>query len=171
MSKTHRPKDPYFNLVNPKDLLAQLKLDASLIPETAVIEEALAWYEGAQKYGRYNWRMKRVKASVYLAAIYRHLFKFLAGDNQDSKTRVAHMGYIRCCAGIIIDAAHYGVLVDDRPPRGKNPSIEHYLDVEVPKIVKGLQEMFRKETPKQYTIYDAYDGAHSQRRRRASHSR
>jgi hypothetical protein len=157
MTKKHlRPKDPYFHLTNPKDLLAQLKLDPTLIPETAIIEEALAWYEGALKYGRYNWRMKRVKVSVYLAAIYRHIFKFIAGDWSDSHTMIAHMAYVRCCAGIIIDAQKYGCLVDDRPPRGKGFNVESYLDNDIPKVIEHLKHLFRKETPKQYVLGDPY---------------
>jgi hypothetical protein len=166
--KKLRPKDPYFSAVNPKDLVAQSKLDLSLIPETAIIAEALAHLEGALKYGRFNWRMAPVKTSVYYSAMLRHALKFHAGDEVDSKTLIAHLGYIRCCAGIMIDALHHGTLIDDRPPRGRiDPDIEDYLDHDVVKLVEHLQELFKKETPKQYTIQDGFNPkARSQRRRR-----
>lgn len=157
-TKKLRPKDPYFNAVNPKDLVAQSKLDLSVVPETAIIAEALAFFEGALKYGRFNWRIKPVKMSVYFSALMRHLLKMHAGDNIDTKTLISHLGYIRCCAGIMIDAAHYGTLVDDRPPRGRlNPDMEEYLDKDVVKLVGHLQSLFRKENPKQYTIQDTFD--------------
>ena len=153
--KKLRPKDPYFKAINPKDLVAQSKLDLSLVPETAIISEALAFLEGALKYGRFNWRMKPVKLSVYYSALMRHLLKLHAGDSLDSKTLIQHLGYVRCCAAIIIDAAFYGTLVDDRPPRGKsNPDIEALLDKDVVNLVEHLQGLFKQETPHQYTIKD-----------------
>lgn len=165
-TKRLRPKDPYFNAINPKDLVAQSKLDLSVVPETAIIAEALAYFEGALKYGRFNWRMKPVKMSVYYSALMRHLLKMHAGDIKDSKTLIDHLGYVRCCAGIMIDALHHGTLVDDRPPRGRlNPDMERYLDEDVVKIVRGLQHMFRKETPKQYTIQDTFDRRKKRRQR------
>lgn len=168
-SQPHAPKDPYFRAVNPKDLIAQGKLDLSLIPETAIIDEALAFYEGAQKYGRFNWRMKRVKMSVYLSALMRHYLKLLGGEKHDRKTMVGHLAYIRCCAGILIDADYYGSLVDDRPPRGiRNPDISRYLDEGVTEVIANLQQLFKRETPKQYTIADVYaKERRSQRRSRA----
>jgi hypothetical protein len=166
--KKLKPKDPYFRAVNPKDLVAQSKLDLSLVPETAIIAEALAFLEGALKYGRFNWRMKPVKMSVYYSALMRHGLKLQAGDHVDSKTLISHLGYIRCCAAIMIDALHYGTLIDDRPPRGRvDPDIESYLDHDVVKLVEHLQELFKKEVPKQYTIKDVFQRERrSQRRRR-----
>ena len=155
--KRLQPKDPYFNAVNPKDLVAQTKLDLSVIPETAIIAEAAAWYEGALKYGRFNYRMRPVKLSVYYSALMRHLLKFHAGKDDDTATFVAHLGYIRCCAGIMIDAMFHGSLIDDRPPRGRlNPDIESVLDKDMVKLVKHLQKLFKSSSPKQYTIKDVF---------------
>jgi hypothetical protein len=167
-AKKLRPKDPYFSAANPKDLVAQSKLDLSLVPETAIIAEALAFLEGALKYGRYNWRMAPVKMSVYYSALLRHALKLHAGDLVDSKTFLSHLGYIRCCAGIMIDALHHGTLIDDRPPRGRvDPDIEGYLDHDVVKLVEHLQELFKKEEPKQYTIKDVFTKPKQLRQRRS----
>ena len=153
IAEAHRPKNPYAD-VNPKDILAAAKLPLDLIPETLHIEVALAFLEGALKYGRYNWRIKPVKVSVYLAAMERHLRKYQSGEERDSKTGVRHMAYIICCASIVIDAELYGTLRDDRPPRGKaNPGISEYID-NAQVIIKHLQKMFKDEHPKQYTIQD-----------------
>ena len=157
---THDPKDPYANLTNPKDLVAQMKLDLSVVPETLEIDIALAFLEGALKYGRFNWRMKPVKMSVYVAALKRHLNKLIAGEDCDQATGVKHLSYLMCCAAIMNDAAHYGTLIDDRPPRGRvktltvNP-ISAYID-DAQQTVAHLKQMFASHTPHQYTIADIF---------------
>lgn len=152
------PKDPYFAAENPKDLVAQSRLDTSLIPDTFLVELALAFYEGALKYGRYNWRMAPVKASVYFSAFDRHFRKFNAGEMRDKKTGTAHMGYVGCCAAIIHDAMIRGTMVDDRPPRGRNKlDFSAWLDGEVSRRMKKLQVMFESYTPRQFTIRDNFD--------------
>lgn len=153
--KTLAPKNPYGLPDNPKDLVGQTKLDLSVIPETFIIELALAFYEGALKYGRFNWRMRPVKASVYLSALDRHILKYKAGEDCDKTTGTAHAGYIACCIAILFDAKKYGTLIDDRAPRGRlNPDISAWLDGEVIKRVKKLQGIFKDQTPKQFTIQD-----------------
>ena len=42
--------------VNPKDLLGMNKVPLDLIPPVASIHAALAHYDGASKYGPFNWR-------------------------------------------------------------------------------------------------------------------
>ena len=54
---------------NPKDRLGVLKVPLDLVPMAGVIYEALAFAEGAIKYGEFNWRNKAVRRRVYLAAI------------------------------------------------------------------------------------------------------
>jgi hypothetical protein len=159
------PKDPYFAAENPKDLVAQTKLDLSFIPETFLIEVAAAFYEGALKYGRFNWRMAPVKASVYIGAFDRHKMKYMAGELRDKKTKTHHLGYMGCCSAIILDAEIYGTLIDDRPPRGRNnPDISEWLDGEMVERIKHLQKLFAKETPKQFTIQDSFDEMKRERR-------
>ena len=58
---------------NPKDLLGTAKPDATKIPAVAIAWEALAMMDGAGKYDPYNWRANKVIASIYIAAIKRHL--------------------------------------------------------------------------------------------------
>lgn len=152
------PKIPYQLPDNPKDLVAQTKLDLSLIPETLIVEVGLAFYEGALKYGRYNWRMRPVKASVYLSAADRHILKYKAGEERDPLTGTLHLAYTICCVAIIIDADKYGTLVDDRAPRGRlNPNIAKQMDTEVMKRIKHLKNLFKDEKPKQFTIGDSID--------------
>jgi hypothetical protein len=162
------PKDPYFAAENPKDLVSQAKLDLSLIPETFLIELAMAFYEGALKYGRYNWRMAPVKASVYLSAFDRHVIKWGSGEERDKSTGTHHLGYAGCCLAIMIDAQRYGTLVDDRAPRGRlDPDTSAWLDGEIIERVKKLQNLFKDQAPKQFTIADNFHAKKGPKVRRA----
>jgi hypothetical protein len=108
-------KDPH--LENPKDRLGINKVPLHLIPESALIHEAMAMWQGGVKYGPYNWRGKRVVASIYVAAAKRHLALYWEGETF-AKDGVHHLGHVRACTGIILDADATGNLIDDRPPAG-----------------------------------------------------
>lgn len=104
---------------NPKDLLGIKKVQLNLVPSSSKIYQALAMEDGAEKYGPYNWRSKKVRASIYVAAALRHLEAWhdsreeLAEDSQKP-----HLGHALACLGIIVDALETGNLVDDRPLPG-----------------------------------------------------
>lgn len=154
-SKLLGPKNPYGLPDNPKDLVGQTKLDLSVIPDSYLIALALAFYEGALKYGRFNWRMRPVKASVYISACQRHILKWGSGEEVDKTTGVHHLAYATCCLAIMYDAQKYGTLMDDRAPRGRlNPNISKELDTSVVRGVKHLQKLFKDQKPKQFTIAD-----------------
>lgn len=137
---------------NPKDAIGSGKLPLELVPESAICEESLAFLEGALKYGRFNWRIGGVRASIYKAAFLRHMAKWWNGSNTDPLTRVTHLGNARACLGILIDAEWSGMLTDDRPPA--QPGIEAHIDGLVD-VVTHLKELFKAHTPKQYTISDS----------------
>lgn len=99
---------------NPKDRLGVKKVPLSLIPMPALLYEALAFAEGARKYGEFNWRRKAVRRRVYLEAILRHTLAALAGEDNDADGGLPHEAKIRACCGIIIDAREIGNLIDDR---------------------------------------------------------
>src|SRR5262249_17492444 len=107
---------PDLKPTNPKDRIAVSKLDLSLFPATAVAYGALAMAEGDAKYGGYNWRVGGVLASVYLAAVRRHIDKWENGQWADLKSLVPHLGSALACIAILIDAHEAGMLKDDRPP-------------------------------------------------------
>jgi hypothetical protein len=102
---------------NPKDAIGSTKLPLDLVPDTLEVFAALAFAEGASKYGAYNWRESGVRASIYRAALDRHLKKWWNGENVDPKTKVPHLASVMACAGIILDAEAMGKLTDDRPPK------------------------------------------------------
>jgi hypothetical protein len=114
--------------INPKDLVGILKVPSlSVVPATGMIYEALAMWDGAVKYGPFNWRENPVKATVYLDAHDRHIKAWAAGQDIDPKSGMPHLGHARACLGILVDAFETGNLIDDRP---KNEAVvrllEHY---------------------------------------------
>ena len=114
---------------NPKTRYGLAKVPMHLFPASARIMGALAFKDGARKYGPYNWRESGVTASVYVAALQRHLDAWFDGENVAQDSGVHPLGHVIACAAIIIDAAQCGQLNDDRPPTG-NASMMHQLFME-----------------------------------------
>jgi hypothetical protein len=107
------------NTQNPKDRLGIKKVQLNLVPASATIYQALAMQNGAAKYGAYNWREKKVIASIYIAACMRHVAAwFDSGEYLAEDSGVPHLGHALACLGIIVDALETGNLVDDRPTPG-----------------------------------------------------
>jgi len=136
---------------NPKDRIGSSKLPLDLIPATASIEEALAFLEGAEKYGAFNYRAVGVRASIYVAAAMRHIQKWVNGEERDEKTGVHHLGSARACLGILLDAQSMDKLTDDRPPA--SPEFSRMVD-EAQERVEHIKELFKDKDPKHYTIDD-----------------
>lgn len=109
--------------VNPKDRAAQGKLRLSLVPPVAIAHEAAAMTDGANKYGPYNWRTRKVAASIYLDALKRHVDSWFDGEEVAPDSKVHHLGHARACLGIILDAQETGNLVDDRPVPGRAAAV------------------------------------------------
>lgn len=103
---------------NPKDLLGVAKPQIDLIPPASMIYQALAMGLGASKYGPFNWRSKKVKMSIYIAAAMRHLLSVLDGQDDDEESNAPHIGHALACLGILADAKETGNLIDDRPVKG-----------------------------------------------------
>ena len=111
-------KRPVKDETNPKDLTGTAKVQLGLLPAAGKVYGALSMQDGAAKYGPYNWRSKKVRMSVYLDAIERHLLALRDGEDNASDSGVPHLGNIIACASILADAAEGGFLIDDRPPPG-----------------------------------------------------
>ena len=104
--------------INPKDILGLSKPSLTKIPPSALVHEALAMMDGDKKYGAYNWRSKKVIASVYVDACQRHILAWFDGEEKARDSGIHHLGHARACLGILIDAQQGGNLKDDRPPPG-----------------------------------------------------
>jgi hypothetical protein len=135
---------------NPKDAIGSKKLAMHLVPSIVQIYAALGFTEGALKYGKYNWRVAGVRASIYLDAIYRHTAKLQNGEWADKVTKVPHLASIIACAGIIADARLCGKLNDDRPPA--QPALSSMIDREAAELTIHLQQLFKDHNPEQFTI-------------------
>jgi hypothetical protein len=135
---------------NPKDAIGAGKLPLELVPDTIRAYAALAFFEGASKYGRFNWRVAGVRASIYRAALDRHLVKWWNGEDADPKTGVPHLASVIACAGIILDAQLCGKLTDDRPP----PAPLGDLIDSLAAAVESLKTEFAEHRPHQWTIED-----------------
>lgn len=135
---------------NPKDAIGVTKVPFHLIPGSAKAHLAMGFLEGALKYGKYNWRVAGVRASIYLDAMERHMEKYKNGEDVDEVTKVPHLASIMACCAIILDAELVGKLTDDRPPRA---DVSKLLD-SLTDHVGHLSELYEGETPHQYTIDD-----------------
>lgn len=138
---------------NPKDTVGTTRPPMQLIMLPAWLHMSTALLEGS-KYGAWNWTIAGVRASIYVAAACRHLFKWFFGQRCDPKTRVHHLGSVLACVAILLDAEHRGKLVDDRPP--SLPRMDDLFD-EIEATAKHLTELFAKEraAAKHYTIVDS----------------
>ena len=100
---------------NPKDVLASAtKLPLHLWPAPATALGVTALLDGALKYGRANWRVSGVRASVYKDALDRHMSAWFEGEDNDPQSGVPHLGHALACLAILADAKAAGTLVDDR---------------------------------------------------------
>lgn len=136
---------------NPKDVVGGTKLPLDLVPSSVEVFAAMAFCEGALKYGKFNWRVAGVRMSVYISAIKRHLKKLEDGEWADPVTRVPHISSIIACAGIIGDASLCDKLTDDRAPAAPSPE---FIDRQV-ELVAHLKDLFAEHNPKQFTIEDS----------------
>jgi hypothetical protein len=115
---TAKPAAPDKKDTNPKDLVGTRKVPLlSVIPLRVLGEVALALFEGARKYGRFNWRKSGVVVSVYVDAAGRHLAEFYEGVDIDKASGVHHLS--KAIAGLMVlrDSLMHGNAIDDRPPR------------------------------------------------------
>lgn len=103
------------DLANPKDLIGAKKLSLTVFPDVALAHGTHAMMNGAKKYGPYNWRDKKVRASIYIEAARRHLAQWLDREEHAYDSGVHHLGHAMACCAILLDAQEAGCLVDDRP--------------------------------------------------------
>lgn len=108
---------------NPKDAIGIRKFAFSVLPLRVMAGVTLAFVEGALKYGRHNYRIAGVRASVYFDATIRHLFRYWEGEDLDPEApagaRLHHIDKAIASLVVLRDAMLNGMLTDDRPPRIK----------------------------------------------------
>jgi Domain of unknown function (DUF5664) len=102
---------------NPKDAVGTRKSPMSVVPMGVMMEVGVGMLEGARKYGRHNYRIAGVRASVYVDAAMRHLMKFWDfGINIDKDSGLSEVTKAITSLVVLRDAMMTGKWVDDRPP-------------------------------------------------------
>lgn len=86
------------------------------VPPKVSKEIARSMGEGANKYGRFNWRRSKVLASTYYAAARRHLDDWFDGEDQDPDSPTGESHLTKAITSLIVlrDAQIYGTMYDDR---------------------------------------------------------
>ena len=135
---------------NPKDLVGATKLPLHLWPATATAMGSVAMLNGALKYGRSNWRVVGIRASIYVDACQRHLAAWFEGHEADEEG-VPHIASALACLAIIVDAQAAGKLRDDRQVEGGYKDLAARLT----KHVSRLNELHSEREPKHWTIQDS----------------
>lgn len=127
---------------NPKDDAASTRLPLHLIPFISLFWEALALYEGRWKYNRRNWIVGKVRVSVYYSAMMRHAMRYFAGERVDEKSGVHHLGSIKACCSILLDAEENGTLIDDRHLLEGDLKFAEEMAERAEKVMKQIQSAF-----------------------------
>lgn len=109
---------------NPKDAVGIKKAGLSVMPTRVLYEVALGMLEGALKYGRHNYRVIGVRASVYYDATKRHLDAWWEGEDTDPASQLNHITKAISSLIVLRDAMIRGNWVDDRPPRSDDGWID-----------------------------------------------
>lgn len=109
---------------NPKDAMGVAKVPLSTVSAPVMAEVGLAMMEGALKYGRHNYRVSGVRASVYYDAAIRHLMAFYEGQDIDPDSKLPHIVKVIACMAVLRDSQIQGNWVDDRPPKSPDGWLE-----------------------------------------------
>lgn len=104
---------------NPKDAVGTKKAPMSTLSAAVVLEMGLGMLEGARKYGRHNYRVSGVRASVYYDATMRHLMAWWEGEDVDPDSGLNHIVKALTALAVLRDATLNDMVTDDRPPRLK----------------------------------------------------
>jgi len=99
----------------------------STIPLTVMAEVGMALVEGARKYGRHNYRVTPVKASVYVDAAMGHIAQWYEGEDVDVDSNLSHITKAIASLVVLRDGIIQDMLVDDRPPKANLNNVRENL--------------------------------------------
>lgn len=133
---------------NPKDIVGNTKLPLHLWPETATAAGCLALLDGALKYGRNNFRVTPIIASIYVDAAKRHINAWFEGEDNDPDSGLSHISHALACMAIIVEGQVKETLIDDR----QFPTNYRKFVDELTPHVQRLIEKHANKDPKHYTI-------------------
>ena len=102
---------------NPKDAVGVLKYAMSYVSAPVLAEIAVGMTEGGHKYGRHNYRVIGVRASIYYDATMRHLMQWWEGEDLDPDSGLSHITKAITSLVVLRDAMIQEMFTDDRPPK------------------------------------------------------
>ncbi len=147
---------------NPKDAVGVKKWrQYCTVPATVLWEVGVGMLEGARKYGRHNYRVAGVRASVYVDAAKGHIDQWWEGEDIDKDSGLSHVTKAICSLVVLRDAMIQDMLTDDRPPKAR-------LDAVRADLQKAVDEIFAR-FPEQLPAYTAV-GNHVKRESPATES-
>lgn len=135
-------------LTNPKDIVGTRKAPMSTVPANVMAEVGVAMLEGACKYGRHNYRIAGVRASVYYDGTMRHLMDWWEGQDMDPDSGLSDITKAITSLVVLRDAMIQGMCTDDRPPSAK--AFRQELNAKAAEIIDRYQHL----NPHHYTIVD-----------------
>lgn len=140
--------------VNPKESIGLSKLPLHLWSPLATAYGSLGLLNGG-KYGYGNYKATPVLASIYIAAIKRHLSAWEEGQECDEADGVPHLGAVLANVAILLESRAVGTMIDDRQISGG-----YLKEVDMlTKIANSVVELHKDRKPRHYTIKDNPDGS------------
>lgn len=133
---------------NPKDAVGIRKAPLSTVPSGVMAEVGVAMLEGACKYGRHNYRVSGVRASVYYDALMRHMLAWWEGEDVDPDSNLSHVTKAITTLVVLRDAMMQDMLTDDRPPRSAP------FFAELNEKAGEIKDRYADRDPRHYTIAD-----------------
>ena len=124
---------------NPKDAVGVKKVPFSTVSAPVIAELGLAMLEGDRKYGRHNYRVAGVRASVYYDALFRHITAWWEGEDIDADSGLSHVTKAATCLVVLRDAMINDMLTDDRPPKAPEGWVKS-LNEKAAKIIEKYPE-------------------------------
>lgn len=120
---------------NPKDAVGVRKWrQFTTVSHLVLAEVGVGMLEGARKYGRHNYRVAGVRASVYVDAAMGHIGQWWEGEDIDKDSGLSHIAKAICSLFVLRDAMIQDMLTDDRPPKGNLDAVRDQLQAAVDEI-------------------------------------
>jgi hypothetical protein len=138
---------------NPKDAIALNKVPLHFVSGIVKAYQAIAHYLGNVKYGAWNYRAGGARASIYKAALDRHMDRWWEGEEADPVDGTPHLANALACINILIECSEGGNLVDDRPPSRIGVLQRVYKRFE--DLMPLIRERYKDKKPKHYSKEDA----------------
>lgn len=127
--------------INPKTLIGMYKPGMSAVPGVALFWCGMGMLNGMIKYGKFNWRKKKVPYSIYIDAAERHLEQFKDGETYAEDSKVHHLGHVMACCAIMLDAEAGGHAIDDRGiTNGATSKLIEEYTAKLPDMIKLWKE-------------------------------